>query len=1209
MFKRATTLAAYCACFFALAATAAAAIPTPSVVSTSTGSVNYNWSGGVQPYTAVISTSFDFSCPVSSGSVGTAAINYPGLNPNTTYYFRVKVTADPEDQYSTRLTTSTWVYAPTALYFIPNNFVSESSFTALASLGWDTGNNPDWTTYELEQADDNTFIPALTLTRKTNTTNVGGLNANTTYYFKLRARGVSGTVTDYTPYIDTATLSVKLSGFSSVVSDNDATISWVKVNDPSINALKATGYHLVLSTSQSMVPITTDLVNPDPDTPSIHLTPLTANTTYYYRAGTLNTNGVSNMSDNRSFTTLAPIPAGLKIITVADGSAKLGWTALAPGAALGYKLEASTDNFTGPEIALSSVSYGVAISTLSIPTLDPNTTYYFRVSSLNSAEAQNHGTSLSTVTLTLPLSPLGELLQISHNQHNMTASFAGGLFPETPQAFACEGYIFDISTAAFGSGGTILSSVTYQRDLSVLNISGLGPNVLYYLRIGTLNWEFTPNYTYLDPARTDVPGPLSNVLLAGVWLSSASINFTPAGDADGYVAEASEDQHFSPVFKSSATAAPLASNLVITGLNPNTQYYYRAGALFNGATVYMYTIPERQSTLATPLTLSDPPFAGVFFSSVSLTWGALPANSAASYRIEAAATAAFSPVLFSSSSPNMSLSTLTLTGLTPNTSYYFRAGTVNLDNTPNYYFTPATATLAAMPTEQPYTGLRPTSITLNWLANLNPADTLYIAELDTDPGFGSPASSATVLSSATFTGLIPATVYHARVTAYNRLNRMTPTVPFADMATGAYDPVLPGYTDIGVTSMTVNWGPGLNPVNNYYRAQISSSTNFSGVVLSSITIALDAVFNGLVSNASYYLRVSALNLTGVATDPAVPSAAPALTLPATAYMLPLADAFSNPLIDGFTVSWLANGNSSLTMYNVQASTMEDFSVITSSRVAPDVTCKFSDLLIDTTYWVQVQAKGQGGVLTPYETVGSTWTTPYSLLNSVALQDSIIFLDTSYGRISVHMPAGSVGGSTRLTLQPKTLSRASAKSAVSELTPTGIGIAITYFPPVLILNAITITLPYRQADLPAYTDKSKLILALFDETNALWVPLPSASDIPNNRVIGQTWHLSTFQIMQAKSESGLGDVKIYPNPYRPNSVADVMHFTNMTPYAKVRIYTFIGELVREIKADVNGMAHWDGLNGDKRKAASGVYIAFIQTADKKSSKSFKVALER
>ena len=154
-----------------------------------------------------------------------------------------------------------------------------------------------------------------------------------------------------------------------------------------------------------------------------------------------------------------------------------------------------------------------------------------------------------------------------------------------------------------------------------------------------------------------------------------------------------------------------------------------------------------------------------------------------------------------------------------------------------------------------------------------------------------------------------------------------------------------------------------------------------------------------------------------------------------------------------------------------------------------------------------------------------------------------------------------------------------------------------------------TIPYRLSDLPPGTDRSRLVIALYDEANAVWVPLPSVSDTSANRVSGQTWHLSTFQLMQSQPETGLAGVKIYPNPYRPNSVSDVMHFTNLPALAKVRIYTFLGERVRTLKADVNGMAHWDGLNDAGRKVASGVYIAFIQTKDKKSQKSFKVAIER
>jgi len=618
-------------------------------------------------------------------------------------------------------------------------------------------------------------------------------------------------------------------------------------------------------------------------------------------------------------------------------------------------------------------------------------------------------------------------------------------------------------------------------------------------------------------------------------------------------------------------------------------------------------------TLPPPLTGLNTP--GVFRSSITVAWtplaGTPQSASAEGYLLQASTAQSFGTLAGSSLTANIALDRLTIAGLQPNTSYYFRAGTINLEGAVNYTATPATSTMANLPVESAF-GLTPLTMTLTWLANSNPADTRYLVELDDDGTF-SPAdqSSVTVLSSATFSALIPNTTYYSRVTPINRLNRPSSTVNFSPMATGAYDPNPLAYTGLGVSSVTLNWGAGIptpNPGGTQYRAQVSSSSDFSGTVLSSFTAGLEASFSGLVSNASYYLRVSALNLTGVPTDPAV-SLGEALTRPATAYILPADQAFSDLLTDGFTVNWADNGNSSATVYRVDVSTASDFSALTDSKTVTAESCSFSNLLINTSYWARVQAQGQTGTLSAFENSGSVKTLFSSVQNALALNDTVVTLDTSYGQISVHLPQGSIGSSTILTLHQSTAALAAPVSAVSALTPTGIGLSITHFPPTLVLGAITITLPYRMSDLPPGTDRAKLILALFDETNAIWVPLPSVSDTAQNRVIGQTWHLSTFQIMQSNPETGLSGVKIYPNPYRPSSASDIMHFNNMPPYAKVRIYTFVGELVREIKADINGMAAWDGLNRNGAKTASGVYIAFIQTPDKKSSKSFKVALER
>ncbi len=1212
MFYKAKTLLAAAACLLAAAISARATDLAPYVYQASTGSVNFTWANPGGNYTAVLSTSPSFTAQVStSASIAVSTANYAFLDPNTTYYFKVKITAEADNQYS-QASTATWVAAPGAIYSISPYFTAESSFTAGASIGWDAASNPEWTSYDLQYSTSAAFTLSSTSLNGYPPVIVGGLNANTTYYFKVRARGLSGTLTPYTSPISTATLAVKLSGLSDAVYETSATVSWTAVNDATIQALQSKGYTLSVYNNPSLTSLVSAWSTAAAATSSTPLSGLLRNTTYYYRAGALNLPGAPNLSTPRSFTTLAAVPQGLARISVADYQASLGWTALAAGTALGYRLEASTSNFASGTAAQSSTSYRTDLSTLTINTLDPNTTYYFRVASINNAHAANYGAAQSSVTLALPLSP--DLAYISAAAREITVSFTP--FQDFWQAFACEGYRLDASTSPFGPGEALVSSVTYtyQNQLRTLALDGLAANTTYYLRLGTLNWEKTPNYTILPSTKTGFPGPPAGVSLDNIWSSSAALSFTPGIAAGGHVAEASVYRFFGSIARSSATPNPSASNLSIDGLDPNTTYYFRVGALYNGTTIYSNSLPEFRQTL--PLALTGLNVPGVFQSSVTVAWTPLAnsaqSSSAESYLLEASTSPSFpAPVLLSSDTAAIGLDRLTINGLQPNTSYYFRAGTLNYEGAVNYVLTPATATLANQPPQTDYTGITPLTLTLNWLPNSNPADTLYLVRISSNSNLSAPVySSATKNVYASFSGLLPNTTYYPEMTPYNRLNRPASVMTFSSMATGAYDPEVQAYSGLGVSSVTVNWADSVfpfNPVGSQYRAQVSSSSDFSGTVLSSVTKSFSAYFDGLVSNASYYLRVSALNLSGVPAEPV--SMGTALTLPATAYILPGQQIFSNLMTDGFSVNWAANGNSSFTVYNVQISTLSDFSTISSSQSVRAETCTFSNLLIDAEYWVQVQARGQGGLLSAYVSAGSTRTVISSRMNAVAGQDTIVALETSYGRISIQLPPGSIGSSTVLTLKPSTSAFAAPLSAVARLTPTGIGLIITHSPPTLVLKPLTIIMPYRVADLPPGTDRTNLVLALFDETNALWIPLSSVSDTANNRVIAQTWHLSTFQLMQASPEAGLSDVKVYPNPYRPNSVSDVMHFTNMPPYAKVRIYTFLGELVREIKADVNGMAHWDGLNRDGRNTASGVYIAFIQSKDKKSSKSLKVAVER
>ncbi len=1213
MFPRAKVLLA-AACLLAAALPARLhALSTPAAVATSTGSANFSWTAGTGgPYTAVLSDTNTFVTWLSSGQVSGTTTGYPLLNSDTTYYFKV---ADSAGAYS-QTSTATWVNAASAPYFISAYFVSDTAAGAGANVGWSINGNPEWTSYELEYR--KSAGAPVTAVKNYPPVMLGGLEANTTYYIKVRARGVSGMATPFTSEISTATLALKIPAISDVVHETSATVSWTPVNGAA-QSERSEGYRLTLSTSELLSPLVVNWETPDPAVSSKLLSPLDRNTTYYYKTGSLNWYGAANTGNIRYFTTLARPLQDLARISVTDGSGTLGWTALPlyplADTALGYLLQASTSPaFDAGSVLHSSVSYGVVQSTLTITTLDANTTYYFRAASLNQAFNPNYTAAQSSATLALPLSPHPALTAVYPGAQTMTVDYTPLVseFVTPPQNLSCEGYRIEATTGSFGGTAPVFSSVTYDNRQEALTISGLAPNNVYQLRIATLNWERTPNYTVLPSTRTGIPGFLTGVTLASVWSSSAVVTFNSGVAAEAHVAQASPDQFFEgTVF--TAVGGPSATSLSILGLDPNTTYFYRVGPLYNGATIYSNTAPSMRQTL--PVTVTSINVADAFYSSVTVRWGVLvstrQSETADSYLLEASTAPGFTTVLSSSRTHVMPQDRLTIWGLSPNTTYYFRTGAVNEQNYANYSPVHSTATLANPPTTYAY-ALTPDSINLLWPANSNPADTRYFVEMDDASDFGSPLpSSTTLLSSATFSGLSPNTTYYSRVTAINRFDRRTPAVDALPMATGAHHPVPAATTGVGVTVLTANWTEGGNtPLITNYSVQVSSNSDYSGTVLSSVTKNLYAVFDGLVSDASYYLRVSALNLSGVPTDPPV-SLGTALTLPATAYILPWESTFAGIMTDGFTVNWDTNGNSSYTVYQVQASTDPSYSPVSAAISVQGLTCTFTDLGIYTTYYVRLRAMGQGGSFSAYEAAGSTRTLLSTQAGIGAQQDNLVTLETSYGDITVLVPNGAIGGYTRLTVMPSTVTLPTAQAAVSNLTPSGVGLVVTYFPPTRILNAITITLPYRIADLPAamQADRSKLILALYDETHRSWIPLPSLSDTPNNRVIGQTWHLSTFQIMQAQPEAGLSAVKIYPNPYRPNSVSDVMHFINMPAGARVKIYTFVGELVRELRADVNGMTHWDGLNDAGRKVASGVYIAYVQSADRKSGKSFKIALER
>ena len=95
-----------------------------------------------------------------------------------------------------------------------------------------------------------------------------------------------------------------------------------------------------------------------------------------------------------------------------------------------------------------------------------------------------------------------------------------------------------------------------------------------------------------------------------------------------------------------------------------------------------------------------------------------------------------------------------------------------------------------------------------------------------------------------------------------------------------------------------------------------------------------------------------------------------------------------------------------------------------------------------------------------------------------------------------------------------------------------------------------------------------------------------------------------------TKGSLDDVKYYPNPIQPSKGLNYakMNFSNMPAGTRIKIYTLLGQVVRDLKADAAGTAVWDGNNNAGEKAASGVYIIYMKDGSG-NKKKIKVAVER
>ncbi len=176
------------------------------------------------------------------------------------------------------------------------------------------------------------------------------------------------------------------------------------------------------------------------------------------------------------------------------------------------------------------------------------------------------------------------------------------------------------------------------------------------------------------------------------------------------------------------------------------------------------------------------------------------------------------------------------------------------------------------------------------------------------------------------------------------------------------------------------------------------------------------------------------------------------------------------------------------------------------------------------------------------------------------------------------------------------------NSIIEIVPIVGGVPLTQ----TLGSAASISMPYSDADGDSIIDNtnpplaaSKILVFTLNTTVNRWEALPTSRDSSSRRVTAITPHFSVFGMFVPQTVgTELSAVRAYPIPWRPGTGGKFdavgITFDRLPVSGTIRILDLAGERVREISFDGSaaGSVLWNGLNDHGRRAASGVYFAYV-----------------
>ncbi|MEO1049351.1 MAG: T9SS type A sorting domain-containing protein [Bacteroidota bacterium] len=537
----------------------------------------------------------------------------------------------------------------------------------------------------------------------------------------------------------------------------------------------------------------------------------------------------------------------------------------------------------------------------------------------------------------------------------------------------------------FAPGGSNLLAAGITSN-SFQNIDLVDGETYYYLLTAIdSSGNESPSATQLSfLIQSDVDAPDAPTGLIASALSSSEI----ALDWDD---SAAPDFASYSVYRSdSSIFAPNASYLIASGLT-NSAY---SDPGLTASTTYYYTVTAsdlsgNESSLSTEVSAQTdadtiPPAApqGV---SASLTnpstalvdWDDNTESDFASYNLYRSTSAGFVPSPATLVAANLTISALTNTGLSSETTFYYVITAVDIyDNESALSIEAAITTPDITPPASP-AGLIATAngsnqIDLDWQDNTESDFSTY--EIHRSESGGFTPSTATLLAAGltssdyTDLGLVPSTTYFYLVIAYDSIGNTSDPSSIAsaqteaDMTPPASPSGLVG-TAQSSSAIALDWDDNTEEDLTSYNVYRSLSPNVQLDTSSMVGFNLNAsqfTDNGLMPSTTYYYVVTAEDLAGNESTPSteISVLTDADIVPPAA---PTGLQVTNVEVGAITLDWNDNGESDFASYNIYRGTSSGFAANTTSLLDSGLTSStYIDNAVSTesTYFYVVQAVDQ-----------------------------------------------------------------------------------------------------------------------------------------------------------------------------------------------------------------------------------------------------------